>query len=82
MNKIILSLFFIVMVAIAAGIYYVMTNLDSLVKDAIETHGSKVTQTAVRVDKVNIKLADGVAGLSGLSISGGRPRSRVPRRWT
>ena len=69
MKKIILSLFLIVIVAIAAGIYYVMTNLDALVKDAIETHGSKVTQTAVRVDRVKINLADGAAGVSGLSIA-------------
>ena len=69
MKKIILSIILLVVIAIAAGVYYVFTNLDSLVKAAIETHGSEATQTAVRVDKVNIDLASGAAGLSGLSIA-------------
>jgi hypothetical protein len=69
MKKIILSIILLVVIAIAVGIYYVFTNLDSLVKAAIETHGSEATQTAVRVDKVNIDLANGAAGLSGLSIA-------------
>jgi len=72
MKKIILGLFLIVLLTIAGGIYYVLNNLDSLVKQAIETHGSKATQTAVLVDKVKIDLASGAAGLSGLTI--GNPK--------
>ena len=69
MKKIILGLFLIVLIAVAGGVYYVLTNLDSLVKQAIETHGSKATQTAVLVDNVNIDLANGAAGLKGLTIA-------------
>ena len=69
MKKFILSIILLLVIAIAVGVYYVFTNLDSLVKAAIETHGSEATQTAVRVDKVNIDLASGAAGLSGLSIA-------------
>jgi len=69
MKKIILGLFLIILIAVAVGVYYVLNNLDSLVEQAIETHGSKATQTAVLVDRVKIDLADGAAGLSGLTIA-------------
>ena len=69
MKKIILSLVLLVIVAIAGGVYYVMSNLDGLIKEAIETYGSQATQTAVRVDSVKIKLADGSGGISGLTIA-------------
>ena len=69
MKKIILGLFLVILIAVAGGVYYVLTNLDSLVKQAIETHGSKATQTAVIVENVKIDLANGTAGLSGLTIA-------------
>lgn len=69
MKKIFLSITLLAIIGITAGVYYVLTNLDSLVKTAIETHGSEATQTAVRVDQVKIDLANGAAGFSGLSIA-------------
>lgn len=69
MKKIILSLVLLVIVAIAGGVYYVMSNLDGLIKEAIETYGSQATQTAVRVDSVKLKLAEGSGGISGLTIA-------------
>ena len=69
MKKIILGLFLVILIAVAGGVYYVINNLDSLVQQAIETHGSKATQTAVLVDNVKIDLANGAAGISGLSIA-------------
>ena len=69
MKKIILSLVLLIIVAIAGGVYYVMSNLDDLIKEAIETYGSQATQTAVRVDSVKLKLADGSGGISGLTIA-------------
>lgn len=69
MKKIILGLVLVIVFAIAGGIYYVLTNLDSLVKQAIETHGSEATQTAVLVDNVKINLADGAGAISGLTIA-------------
>lgn len=68
MNKIIPSLVLVVILA-AIGVYYVVTNLDSLVEAAIEKYGSEATQTAVLVDSVKINLADGAAGISGLTIA-------------
>ena len=73
MKKIILGLILVIVLAIAAGVYYVLTNLDAIVKAAIEKHGSAATQTAVRVDKVKIRLTDGatsgVGTINGLTIA-------------
>ena len=69
MKKVILGLVLIIIIAISAGVYYVLTNLDSLVEAAIEKYGSEATQTSVLVDSVKINLADGVAGINGLTIA-------------
>jgi len=69
MKKIILGLALLITVAIAGSVYYVLTNLDSLVEAAIEKYGSEATQTAVRVDSVKIDLTDGAAGISGLTVA-------------
>ena len=69
MKKFILSFVLIVIIAIAGGVYYVMSNLDGLIKEAIETYGSEATQTAVRVDEVKLKLAEGSGGIAGLTVA-------------
>lgn len=69
MKKIILGLVLVIIFAIAGGVYYVLTNLDSLVEAAIEKHGSEATQTAVRVDSVKIDLSNGAGAISGLTIA-------------
>ena len=69
MKKIILGLFLVILIAIAGGLYYVLSNLDALVEAAIEKHGSEATQTAVLVDSVKIDLASGAGGISGLTIA-------------
>ena len=69
MKKLILGLVLLITIAIAVSVYYVLTNLDSLVEAAIEKYGSEATQTSVLVDSVKINLADGAAGIKGLSIA-------------
>ena len=69
MKKVILGLVLIITIAISAGVYYVLTNLDSLVEAAIEKYGSEATQTSVLVDSVKINLTDGAAGINGLTIA-------------
>ena len=78
MKKVILGLVLVVILAVAAGIYYVLTNLDSLVKAAIEKYGSQATQTAVRVDKVHIDLADGAGAIYGLSVANPAGFTKLP----
>ena len=69
MKKVILGLVLVIIIAIAGGVYYLLSNLDALVKAAIEEHGSAATQTAVRVDKVKINLTDGDGTITGLTIA-------------
>lgn len=57
----------LVVVLIAAAVF-VLTSLDSIIKTAVETVGSDVTQVDVRLDKVNIGLTEGTGELSGLSV--------------
>jgi len=68
MKKVILGLMLIIVIAVAGSVYYLLTNLDALVGVAIEKYGSEATQTSVLVDSVKINLADGAAGITGLTI--------------
>lgn len=68
MKKVIPGLLLIVVIAIAGSVYYLLTNLDSLVEAAIEKYGSEATQTSVLVDSVKINLSDGAAGITGLTV--------------
>lgn len=69
MKKVMLSLVALVVIAIIAGIFYVLTNLDAIVKAAIEKYGSQATQTAVQVDSVRIKLGEGDGTIFGLTVA-------------
>ena len=69
MKKILLGLVLVIVLIIALAMYYVFSNLDSLVKAAIEQYGSQATQTEVQVESVKIHLGDGAAAINGLSIA-------------
>ncbi|MDH3441464.1 MAG: hypothetical protein OEM63_11975 [Gammaproteobacteria bacterium] len=59
----------IVLVALVGGlVFYVGSNLDGIVKDLIEEHGSAATQTPVNVDGVSINLSEASAAISRLSV--------------
>lgn len=60
----------VVLIAIAGGVaWYLFSNLDSIVKAAIETYGTAAAQANVRVDKVSITIASGSATISGLTVA-------------
>lgn len=59
----------ILVLAIAAGIFYVFSNLDAIVKAAIEEFGSDAVKTSVQVENVAISLTEGSASISGLSVA-------------
>jgi hypothetical protein len=59
----------VLLVVIAAGITYVITNLDSIVKAAIEKYGSEAAKTAVRVSSVSIRLAEEKGEIIGLTVA-------------
>jgi len=69
MKKVILGLIVIIVLAIGVGAYLVLTNLDAIVEAAIEKYGSRATQTAVRVDSVQIKLKEGSGAINGLTVA-------------
>ena len=69
MKKIIAATVLVIIIAIVGGVYYVLTNLDAIVKSAIEHYGSEATQTTVRVDTVKIQLSDGTGSIRGLTIA-------------
>jgi hypothetical protein len=68
-KKIIISIIVVLVLFIAGSVFYVLTNIDSIVKAAIEKYGSEATKTAVRVSSVKIKLANGEGALRGLTIA-------------
>jgi len=68
MKKIVAGAVLVLLATIGFGVYYLLSNLDSIVESAIETYGSEATQTAVRVDGVKIKLQDGSGAIRGLTV--------------
>ena len=68
MKKFILGLVVVVIFVVGGVVFYGLSNLDALVKAAIEKYGSEATQTAVRVDRVKIKLAEGDGAIHGLTV--------------
>ena len=69
MRKSLIAIVAILVIAIAAAVFYVFSNLDAIVKAAIEQHGSDAVKTSVQVDQVAIKLADGAAAITGLTVA-------------
>ena len=68
MKKIVLGAVLVLLLSIGFGVYYLLSNLDAIVKTAIETYGSQATQTAVRVESVQIVLKDGSGAIRGLTV--------------
>ena len=65
---IILSILALVL-AIAGTVAYVLTNLDSIVKAALEKYGSQAVKTQVRVSSVKIRLSQGEGTVTGLTVA-------------
>lgn len=61
--------FAVLLLLIAGAAYFLFSNLDSLIKTAIEKYGSAATQTTVSVNGVHLSLTSGAGSISGISIS-------------
>ena len=59
----------VLVVLVAVGVFFLFSNLNSLVAKAIEKHGSEATQTTVSVSGVEIKLRDGRGSIKGLRVA-------------
>ncbi|HEY4135181.1 MAG TPA: AsmA family protein [Alphaproteobacteria bacterium] len=62
----------VLVVLIAAGVYYFLSNLDGYIKTALETYGSEATQAEVKVGGVKIGLRDGSGSITNLTV--GNPK--------
>lgn len=68
MKKVLIGLA-VLAVIVAGGLYFVWSNLGSIIKTAVEEAGSEVTQVSVTLTEVNVdKLTDGEAALRGLKV--------------
>ncbi|MGH1537102.1 MAG: hypothetical protein ACRBDX_03510 [Gammaproteobacteria bacterium] len=68
MKKILIGLIAFVVI-VAVGAYYLLGNLDNIVKATIEKYGSEVTQTSVGVGGVKIGLTDGLGSISNFKVA-------------
>jgi hypothetical protein len=59
----------ILLILIAGAGYYLFSNLDSLIKAALEKYGSQATQTAVSAGSVSLSVTTGAGAITGLSVA-------------
>jgi len=71
MKKLLIGLIVLVVIIVGAA-YFLLGNLDNIIKAAIEKYGSEVTQTSVDVGGVRIGLSDGLGSITNLTI--GNPK--------
>jgi hypothetical protein len=69
MKKTVFAIIIILVIAFAGTVYYVLSNLDAIVKAAIESYGSDAVKTSVRAENVAIRLPEGAATIEGLTIA-------------
>lgn len=62
----------VLLVIVAGGAYYLLSNLDGLIKNAMEKYGTEATQAEVKVGGVKIGLRDGSGQITNVSI--GNPK--------
>ncbi len=68
MKKVLIGLAVLVIV-VAGGLYFVWSNLGSIIKTAVEEAGSEVTQVSVTLNAVDVdNLTDGQAAIRGLTV--------------
>ncbi len=71
-RKVLIVIVGVLVVVITAAIILILTNIDTIVKAAIEKYGSEATKTAVRVSSVKIHLASGEGTIAGLTVANPR----------
>ena len=68
-KKIAAGVIAIIVIAIAFAVFYLLSNLNSLVAEAIEIHGGNVTDTSVGVSGVDISIREGRGSIKGLTVA-------------
>ncbi len=59
----------ILLIMVAAGGYYFLSNLNSIIRDAIGRYGSEATGTQVKAGNVSLSLTAGTGAISGLTVA-------------
>ncbi len=67
--KIVVGLIVVVLLLVGGGLYYVYSNLDSLVERGIETAGTSAAGTQVAVEGVDLDLLAGSAIIRGFTLA-------------
>jgi hypothetical protein len=67
LKKLLIALVLLVAV-VAAALFWLSGNMDALVKSAIESYGSDMTQAKVSVGAVNISASNGKGTISNLTV--------------
>ena len=60
--------FALLLIILAGGLYYLHSNLDGIVKAAIEKYGTEAAHTAVKVGGVKLSVTTGEGTLNNLSV--------------
>lgn len=68
-KKVIAAGIAIAAIVIAVIVFYLLSNINSLIAGIIEKHGSDVTGTSVGVSGVNISLREGSGSIAGLTVA-------------
>jgi hypothetical protein len=68
-KKVVVAVALALILAVAGTAVYVLTNLNAIVKAAIEKYGSQAAKTAVRVSSVKITLSNGEGAVLGLTVA-------------
>ena len=68
-SRIILPIIAILIVITAAGLYFLIRNLDAIVEAAIEKYGTIAAGTPVKVQAVRIGLKEGRGSVKGLTVA-------------
>ena len=58
----------VLIIVIAGVMTFLVFNLDSLIKEAVEKFGSEATRAEVKLNEVEISLTSGAGSLSGLKV--------------
>jgi hypothetical protein len=57
-----------IVVVVAGALVFFVSNIDSIVKTAVEEVGSDVTKVKVSLNKADVSITSGTAALSGLTV--------------
>ena len=69
MKKFLLTVFVLLLLVIGGAVFYVMHNMEDIVKNAVNKYGSQVTGTEVKLGGFQFSPFDGWAKMSNLTVA-------------